>query len=128
MIVENICCQGSILGYKLYFRSKVGEEFISWVLGNVEFITEKRACAPYLQDTFPTVHDGNFILAHKLFATLSSDEFNFYTKKAGTLSNLCSLSCCFLLYCIFFIYSDFKLDIFCSSQTNLKFVILFYNS
>ena len=23
MIVENICCQGSILGYKLYFRSNV---------------------------------------------------------------------------------------------------------
>jgi len=23
MIVENICCQGSILGYELYFRSNV---------------------------------------------------------------------------------------------------------
>ena len=28
MIVENICCQGSVLGYGLYFRSKVQEEFI----------------------------------------------------------------------------------------------------
>jgi hypothetical protein len=23
MIVENICCQGSVLGYEFYFRSKV---------------------------------------------------------------------------------------------------------
>jgi len=24
MIVENICCQGSVLGYEFYFRSKSG--------------------------------------------------------------------------------------------------------
>ncbi|MEZ3474663.1 MAG: hypothetical protein K1W27_18090, partial [Lachnospiraceae bacterium] len=45
------------------------------MLGYIELVTEKGACAPYLQDTFAAVHDGYFILAHKLFATLSSEEF-----------------------------------------------------
>ena len=39
---------------------------------------------------FPAVHDRNPVLRHQLYATLSSGEFNFAHKKAGTLSNLCS--------------------------------------
>ena len=35
-------------------------------LENIELVAEKGTCAPYLQDTFAAVHDGYFILAHKL--------------------------------------------------------------
>ena len=34
----------------------------------------------------------------QVYATLSSDEFNFAHKKAGTLSNLCYLKCYPLLF------------------------------
>jgi len=30
MIVENICCQGSVPGYEFYFRSKVQIPFLMW--------------------------------------------------------------------------------------------------
>ena len=42
---------------------------------NVKFIREKRSYPSKLQDTLSPVHDCNLILAHKFFATLSSEEF-----------------------------------------------------
>ena len=46
--------------------------------GDVELIAEERAHPAKLQDTFIPVHDRKLILAHQLFATLSSEEFDFY--------------------------------------------------
>ncbi|MBS5389162.1 MAG: hypothetical protein KHY31_17570 [Clostridiales bacterium] len=38
------------------------------------FVREERPHTAQLEDTLAAVHDGQFILAHKLFATMSSDE------------------------------------------------------
>ena len=59
------------------------------MLRDVKLIGEERSYPSKLHDALSPVHDCNLILAHKLYATLSSDEFNFAHKKAGTLSNLC---------------------------------------
>ncbi len=57
------------------FRVCVGQVLVFRVLRDVEFIREERAHTSKLQDTFPAVHDRDFVLRHKLFATMSSDEF-----------------------------------------------------
>lgn len=45
------------------------------MFGNVKLIGEERSYPSKLHDALPSVHDCNLILAHKLFATMSSDEF-----------------------------------------------------
>ena len=40
-----------------------------------------------LQDTFFAVHDGQFVAAHELTATLSSDEFRFHIFSADHTSS-----------------------------------------
>ncbi len=50
------------------------------MFGNVKLIGEERSYPSKLHDALPSVHDCNLILAHKLYATLSSDEFDFYKK------------------------------------------------
>ena len=57
------------------FRVCVGQVLVFRVLRDVEFIREERAHTSKLQDTFPAVHDRDFVLRHKLFAIMSSDEF-----------------------------------------------------
>ncbi len=42
----------------------VGKVSISGVLGNVIFVTEKGANTAHRQYTFPSVHDGDFVLRH----------------------------------------------------------------
>ena len=53
----------------------VSQQFVPRMLRYVVLITEKRSHASKLQDTFAAVHDGDLILRHQLFATMSSDEF-----------------------------------------------------
>ena len=57
------------------FRVCVGQVLVFRVLRDVVLIREERAHTSKLQDTFPAVHDRDFVLRHKLFATMSSDEF-----------------------------------------------------
>lgn len=64
----------------------VGELPVLWMLRNVVFVTEKRSHASKLQNTLGSVHDGDLILRHQFFATLSSDEFK---KTAAAKKNLC---------------------------------------
>jgi hypothetical protein len=56
------------------------------VAGDVVFLAEKRPYATHLQNTLASIHRCNFVLAHQLFATLSSDEFK---KTAAAKKNLC---------------------------------------
>lgn len=65
---------------------KIGCVPVVGVLGDIEFIGQKRANPSELQDTLAAVHDSQLVLAHKLFATLSSDEFK---KTAAAKKNLC---------------------------------------
>ena len=45
------------------------------MFGDVVLVREERPHTTQLENTLAAVHDGQFILAHKLFATMSSDEF-----------------------------------------------------
>ena len=45
------------------------------MLCNVKLIGEEWSNPSKLHDALPSVHDCNLILAHKLFDTLSSEEF-----------------------------------------------------
>ena len=53
----------------------VGQKAVLPVLRNVKLIGEKRSSPSKLHDALTPIHDCNLILAHKLFATLSSEEF-----------------------------------------------------
>ena len=53
----------------------VGELPVLWMLRDVVFATEKRSHASKLQNTLGSVHDGDLVLRHQFFATMSSDEF-----------------------------------------------------
>ena len=52
------------------------------MLRNIKLIGEERSYPSKLHDALPSVHDRNLVLAHQLYATLSSDEFNFAHKKS----------------------------------------------
>ena len=52
----------------------VGELPVLWMLRNVVFVTEKRSHASKLQNALCSVHDGDLILRHQFFATMSSGE------------------------------------------------------
>ena len=54
---------------------RVGSVWVIGVLGDVVLVREERPHTTQLEDTLASVHDSQFILAHKLFATMSSDEF-----------------------------------------------------
>lgn len=68
------------------FLVKVGCIFVIGMFGDVVLVGQERADAPQLQDTLAAVHDCQLVYAHKLFATLSSDEFK---KTAAAKKNLC---------------------------------------
>ena len=57
------------------FRVGVSGVLVVGVLGDVVLVRQKRAHTTQLQDALAAVHDGQLILAHKLFTTMSSDEF-----------------------------------------------------
>ena len=78
-----MCIRDSVKGVPLVV---VGELPVLWMLRNVVFVTEKRSHASKLQNTLGSVHDGDLILRHQFFATLSSDEFK---KTAAAKKNLC---------------------------------------
>ncbi len=70
------------LNVKGVFLVIIGQLFVSAMLRYIEYIREEWSDASKLHDTFPAIHDRNLILAHKLYATMSSDEFNFAHKKS----------------------------------------------
>ena len=57
------------------FRVGVGGVLVVGVLGDVVLVRQKRPHPAQLEDALAAVHDGQLILAHQLFATMSSDEF-----------------------------------------------------
>ena len=56
-------------------RVVVGGVLVVGVLGDVVLVREERSRTPQLQNALAAVHDGQLVLAHQLFATMSSDEF-----------------------------------------------------
>ena len=55
----------------------VAGQLIVGMLGQIVLVGEERPDAAQLQDALSAVHDGQFIPAHKFFATMSSDELVF---------------------------------------------------
>lgn len=53
---------------------RVGGVRVIGMLGDVVLVREERPHTTQLEDALAAVHDSQFILAHKLFATKSSDE------------------------------------------------------
>ena len=64
------------LDVKSVLGVRVGGVWVIGVFGDVVLVREERPHTTQLEDALAAVHDGQFILAHKLFATMSSDEFN----------------------------------------------------
>ena len=54
---------------------KVRQFFVPLMLGNVEFVAQEWPDSAQLQDALAAIHDRKFVPAHKLFTTMSSDEF-----------------------------------------------------
>ena len=63
------------LNVKGVFGVRIGCELKIGVLGDVVLVRKERPHTTQLEDTLAAVHDGQFVLAHKLFTTMSSDEF-----------------------------------------------------
>ena len=64
-----------LLDVKHIFLVVVPCQLIVGVLCQVILVGQKRPDAPQLQDALAAVHDSQFVPAHKLFDTMSSDEF-----------------------------------------------------
>lgn len=79
-------CPGTqvLLDVEGEFLIMIGGVFVVRVLGQIVFIRQERANTSQLQDAFAAVHNSQFITAHELFATMSSDEF----KKGQKISPL----------------------------------------
>ena len=89
---------------------KVGELPVLWMLRNVVFVTEKRSHASKLQNTLCSVHDGDLILRHQFFATMSSDEL----KKVATIKEFLFVATILIIfqpvsYCLTCIIREYEL-------------------
>ena len=88
----------------------VGELPVLWMLRNVVFVTEKRSHASKLQNTLCSVHDGDLILRHQFFATMSSDEL----KKVATIKEFLFVATILIIfqpvsYCLTCIIREYEL-------------------
>ena len=88
----------------------VGELPVLWMLRNVVFVTEKRSHASKLQNTLGSVHDGDLILRHQFFATMSSDEL----KKVATIKEFLFVATILIIfqpvsYCLTCIIREYEL-------------------
>ena len=64
-----------LLNVKEVLLVVISGQLVIGVLGQVILVGQKRPDAPQLQDALAAVHDSQFVPAHKLFDTMSSDEF-----------------------------------------------------
>src|SRR5699024_4408557 len=55
-------------------RVRVGSVLKIGMLGDVVLIRKERPHTAQLEDALAAIHDGKLVLAHQLFATMSSDE------------------------------------------------------
>ena len=67
-------CGQECFNVKRVLVIRVGSVLEIGVLGNVVLIRKEWTHTAQLEDTLAAVHNGKLILAHQLFATMSSDE------------------------------------------------------
>ena len=82
----NDCRTGGHIPFnvKSVFLVEVGKVFVVRVLRYIVLIAEKGAHAAQLQDALAAIHNCQLVLAHQLFATMSSDEL----KKQVTIKEI----------------------------------------
>ena len=68
-------CGQECFNVKSVLIIRVGSVLEIGVLGNVVLIRKERTHTTQLEDTLAAIHNSKLILAHQLFATMSSDEF-----------------------------------------------------
>ena len=64
-----------LLDVEHIFLVVITSQLIVGMLGQVILVGQKGPDAAQLQDALAAIHNGQLILAHQLFATMSSDEF-----------------------------------------------------
>ena len=77
-------CGQECFNVKRVLVIRVGSVLEIGVLGNVVLIRKEWTHTAQLEDTLAAVHNGKLILAHQLFATMSSDEL----KKQVTIKEI----------------------------------------
>ena len=92
-------------GTKIFFNIKavlfviVRQIPVILMLADVIFIREERPDTTKLQDTFSAVHNCYFILAHQLFATMSSGKFK--KRQAPLKRSISNYACLFIhVFCL----------------------------
>ena len=75
-------CGQECFNVKSVLIVRIGSVLEIWVLGDVVLIRKERPHTAQLEDALAAVHNGKLILAHQLFATMSSDELK---KMAATI-------------------------------------------
>ena len=68
-------CGQECFNVKSVLVIRVGSVLEIGVLGDVVLIRKERTHTAQLEDTLAAIHNSKLILAHQLFATMSSDEF-----------------------------------------------------
>ena len=68
-------CGQECFNVKSVLIIRVGSVLEIGVLGNVVLVRKKRTHTAQLENTLAAIHNSKLILAHQLFATMSSDEF-----------------------------------------------------
>ena len=68
-------CGQECFNVKSVLIIRVGSVLEIGVLGDVVLIRKERTHTAQLEDTLAAIHNSKLILAHQLFATMSSDEF-----------------------------------------------------
>ena len=67
-------CGQECFNVKSVLIIRVGSVLEIGVLGNVVLVRKKRTHTAQLENTLAAIHNSKLILAHQLFATMSSDE------------------------------------------------------
>ena len=91
-------CGQECFNVKSVLIVRVGSVLEIGMLGDVVLVRKERAHTTQLEDALVSVQRCKLILAHQLFATMSSDEFKnkqknpLSTKKKGIIKNMIQLS------------------------------------
>ena len=60
---------------KVILFAGIQQVLVLRMLGNIEFVGEKRSDTLHLQDALAAIHHRKLVRRHQIFATMSSDEF-----------------------------------------------------
>ena len=103
-------CGQECFNIKSVLVIRVGSVLEIGVLGDVVLIRKERTHTTQLEDTLASIHNSKLILAHQLFATMSSDEL----KKVATIKEFLFVATILIIfqpvsYCLTCIIREYEL-------------------